>query len=136
MSKNELPASKKSRSVEVFEDKPEIVSGKRLTEDQGTQVITEGAKIFNRILDITEIRIKTDGKIREMDKEIEKVQKVTKSEIEKMTAETENWERRFQMVSNVLKEMTVTVTQHKDLDPAVAKAIIDTVKTMVDKLSV
>lgn len=139
---NKLPLSNKLRSaepveVEIISDEPySETSEVGLTESQITQVITEGAKVVNRILDIAELRVKTDNKLREMDKEIEKVREVTKSEIEKMIAETENWERRFQMVSNVLKEMTITVTQHKDLDPSVSKAIIDTVNKMVDKLSI
>lgn len=142
MNSSKLPRSNKLRStepveVEIISDDPnsEIAVG-GLTENQITQVLTEGAKVVNRILDIAEIRVKTDNKLREIDKEIEQVQEVTKSEIEKMIAETENWERRFQMVSNVLKEMTITITQHKDLDPSVSKAMIDTVKTMVDKLSI
>jgi len=142
LNSSKLPRSNKLRStepveVEIISDDPnsEIAVG-GLTENQITQVLTEGAKVVNRILDIAEIRVKTDNKLREIDKEIEQVQEVTKSEIEKMIAETENWERRFQMVSNVLKEMTITITQHKDLDPSVSKAMIDTVKTMVDKLSI
>ncbi len=107
-----------------------------LTDEHKAQIITEGAKLANRVMDIVHLQEQTDATLKTMDKQIELVERTTAAEIEKLMAQTDNWEKRFMMVSKVLQEMTITVTTNKDLDPQVAKALIDTVKTMVDKMAV
>jgi len=141
MSSQDLPISKNPRSIqevnaEVITGESKEISHNLLTEEQTSMLISEGAKLVNRVMDIVQLREQTDATLLTIDKKIELVQKTTKAEIDKMTAETDNWERRFAMVSKVLKEMTITVTQNKDLHPDIAKSLIDTVKSMVEKLSV
>ena len=92
------------------------------------QALTEGAKIVNKVLDIVKIREQTDASLKTMDKQIDLVERTTESEIKKMLAETDSWEKRFSMVSKLLQDMTITVTTNKDLHPDVAKALVDAVK--------
>ncbi len=143
MSSQDLPISKNPRSTRIV-DAEIINTDSKLTinkddtfnNDQKTLLITEGAKLVNRVMDIIHLQEQTNSTLVTLDKQIELVERTTQKEIEKMVAETDNWERRFSMVSKVLKEMTLTVTENKDLHPDVAKSLIDTVKLMVDKLSV
>ena len=100
-----------------------------------TQALTEGAKIVNKVLDIVKIREQTDASLKTMDKQIELVEKTTESEIKKMLAETDSWEKRFSMVSKLLQDMTITVTTNKDLHPDVAKALVDAVKEAMINMS-
>lgn len=100
-----------------------------------TQALTEGAKIVNKVLDIVKIREQTDASLKTMDKQIELVEKTTESEIKKMLAETDSWEKRFSMVSKLLQDMTITVTTNKDLHPEVAKALVDAVKEAMINMS-
>jgi hypothetical protein len=143
MNSKDLPTSKNSRSIKIEdveviipESNQSDIIKKQFTEEQTTLLISEGAKLINRVMDVVHLREQTDASLRTMDKKIELVQKTTRAEIEKMVAETDNWERRFAMVSKVLNDMTITLTQNKDLHPDVAKSLIDTVKSMVDKLSI
>ena len=143
-----LPKSLKSRIikdskeidyVEAKEIKTEGPSNNNnFTAEQKTKIITsaitEGAKLANKVLDIIEHRVKADDSLRQMDKQIELVQKTTEAEINKMYAETNNWEKRLSALSKILKEMIETITENKNLDPQVAKSIIETVKTMIEKM--
>jgi len=122
----------KSNSADVIKgtNDDKGLSGDNKTEVYN-QALTEGAKVVNKILDIVKLREQTDASLKTMDKQIELVERTTESEIKKMLAETDNWEKRFKMVSGILQEMTITVTTNKDLHPDVAKALVDTVKAMV-----
>ncbi len=100
-----------------------------------SQAITEGAKLVNKVLDIVKIREQTDSSLKTMDKQIELVERTTESEIKKMLAETDSWEKRFSMVSKLLQDMTITVTTNKDLHPDVAKALVDAVKEAMTNMS-
>lgn len=100
-----------------------------------SKALTEGAKVVNNVLDIVKIREQRNASLQSMDKQIELVEKTTEAEIMRMTANTNNWEKRFKMVSGILQEMTITVTTNKDLHPEVAKALVDTVKEMVSNMS-
>ena len=99
------------------------------------QALTEGAKIVNKVLDIVKIREQTDASLKTMDKQIDLVERTTESEIKKMLAETDSWEKRFSMVSKLLQDMTITVTTNKDLHPDVAKALVDAVKEAMINMS-
>lgn len=100
-----------------------------------SQALTEGAKVVNKILDIVKIREQTDASLKTMDKQIELVERTTESEIKKMLAETDSWEKRFSMVSKLLQDMTITVTTNKDLHPDVAKALVNAVKEAMINMS-
>lgn len=110
------------------------LSGVNKTEVYG-QALTEGAKVVNKILDIVKIREQTDASLKTMDKQIELVERTTESEIKKMLAETDSWEKRFSMVSKLLQDMTITVTTNKDLHPDVAKALVNAVKEAMINMS-
>lgn len=130
-----------SEIAKVSDDKnvKKVDDGNKLSGDNkeaiSTQALTEGARIVNKVLDIVKIREQTDASLKTMDKQIELVEKTTESEIKKMLAETDSWEKRFSMVSKLLQEMTITVTTNKDLHPEVAKALVDAVKEAMINMS-
>jgi len=97
--------------------------------------ISEGAAIVKKVIDIVQLREQTDATLKTMDKQIELVERTTEAEIQKMIAKTDNWEKRFKMVSKLLQEMTITVTTNKDLHPEIAKSLIDTVKAIIVDMS-
>lgn len=121
------------KNVEKVDDSNKLSGDNK--EAISTQALTEGAKIVNKVLDIVKIREETDASLKTMDKQIELVEKTTESEIKKMLAETDSWEKRFSMVSKLLQDMTITVTTNKDLHPEVAKALVDAVKEAMINMS-
>lgn len=140
---NNLPKSNITRKLTDTKDEIEFVEAKEiqsksnspnneLTAEQKTEittaVITEGAKLVNRVMDIVEHRIKTDDTLRLMDKQIEFVEKTTEAEVKKMYAVTDNLNRRVK----IIEEMLNTLNQNKDLDPQVKDSISDTVITMLE----
>jgi hypothetical protein len=138
MNDSNLQVSKNKRQLnntqDIIIDKPTDKGS--FNDEHKAQMISEGAKLAGRVMDIVHLREQTDASLKTIDKQIELVERTTAAEIEKLIAQTDNWEKRFLMVSKVLQEMTITVTTNKDLDPQVAKALIDTVRTMVDKMAV
>lgn len=130
---NDVAKISDEKSVKKINDNNKL-SGDNI-EVISTQALTEGAKIVNKVLDIVKIREQTDASLKTMDKQIELVEKTTESEIKKMLAETDSWEKRFSMVSKLLQDMTITVTTNKDLHPEVAKALVDAVKEAMINMS-
>lgn len=49
-------------------------------------------------------------------------------------ADVDNWNVRFQMVCDMLKDITIIITQNKNLDPKVVEGMTNTLKLMVQKL--
>jgi len=142
MISNNLKTNQKVRSLSndgtiVHECMPvDYEKNTKLTTEQKTQLLINGANIVNRVMDIVKLREDTDASLKRIDKDIAFVERTTKAEISKMMAQTESWEKKFEIVSKVLREMTITVTTNKDLHPDIAKALIDTVKAMVEKISI
>lgn len=143
----DLRVSETKRSInskgEVVYDavpiKAETQDGNKLSGDNKAKlygdIVSNGTELASKVLDIVKLREQTDASLKTMDKQIELVERTTKSEIEKMIAQTDNWEKRFNMVSKVLQDMTITVTTNKDLNPEVAKSLVDTVRVMVENIS-
>jgi len=139
---DDLPVSQGTRgmksesesSVQRVESEERSLLNDKLTEEQSTIILTEGAKLINRVLDIVHLKENTDATLKIMDKDIEKIKNSTECEIKKMVADTDSWEKKFEKVSDLLQEMTLTVTKNKDLPTEVMVAMINTTKAMIDKI--
>lgn len=116
-----LPPSS-SQGKRDFSLPPEAISG----------VIDITRQIVDAKREIATIEATSDAKIREMEKEIERITVETRNYIDKLEAESKGWHSRFDKRKAFSEKILAEIGRHPEWSDAICEKIIDLVKSTME----
>lgn len=136
MSRFSLVKSQTSRTEPVV---PEVLppsadqgSGISLPPEALSGMMDIARQIVDAKRDIATIEANSAAKIREMEKEIERITVETRNYIEKLEAESKGWHSRFDKRRAFSEKVLAEIGRHPEWSDAVCEKVIDLVKSMIE----
>ncbi len=129
MSRFSLEKSDKSRSEpvtpEVLPPSPRGGGGIALPAEAITGVIDVARQIVAATHDIAAINANADAKIREMEKEIERITVETRNYVDRLEAESKGWHSRFDKRKAFSEKILAELGRHPEWSDAIREKVID-----------
>ena len=136
MSRFSLKKSQQSRSEpvvpEVLPPAPREGTGFSLPPEAISGMIDVARQIVDAKRDIATIEANSDAKIREMEKEIERITVETHNYINKLEAESKGWHSRFDKRKAFSEKILAEIGKHPEWSDAMREKIIDFAKSTME----
>lgn len=129
MSRFSLAKSDKSRTEpvtpEVLPPSPRGGGGAALPAEAITGVIDVARQVVAATHDIAAINANADAKIREMEKEIERITVETRNYVDRLEAESKGWHSRFDKRKAFSEKILAELGRHPEWSDAIREKVID-----------